>query len=105
MPTTRNPNAKTSRTLSLPNIVMGRLARSVSIFKPARPASVIWNSIHLRNNGCIFMTLFPGFPSGKNPFVPVPEVFFTVLVPEIEDSAELKVALHLFWLFAQKKGD
>ena len=54
---------------------------------------------------CIYMTPFPGFPSGKNPYVPVPEVFFTVLVPEIEDSAELKVTLHLFWLFAQKKGD
>lgn len=51
------------------------------------------------------MTLFAGFPSGKNPYVPVPEVFFTVLVPEIEDMAELKVTLHLFWLLAQKRGD
>ena len=51
------------------------------------------------------MTLFTGFPSGKNPYVPVPEVFFTVLLPEIEDMAELKVSLHLFWLLAQKKGD
>ena len=51
------------------------------------------------------MTLFTGFPSGKNPYVPVPEVFFTVLLPEIEDSAELKVTLHLFWLLAQKKGN
>jgi DNA replication protein len=51
------------------------------------------------------MTLFAGFPSGKNPYVPVPEVFFTVLLPEIEDSAELKVTLHLFWLLAQKKGN
>lgn len=51
------------------------------------------------------MTLFAGFPSGKNPYVPVPEVFFTVLVPEIEDMAELKVSLHLFWLLAQKRGD
>src|SRR5207249_4477271 len=51
------------------------------------------------------MTLFTGFPSGKNPYVPVPEVFFTVLLPEIEDSAELKVTLHLFWLVAQKKGE
>src|ERR1700726_4955074 len=51
------------------------------------------------------MTLFAGFPSGKNPYVPVPEVFFTVLLPEIEDSAELKVTLHLFWLLAQKRGD
>src|SRR5438105_13135585 len=51
------------------------------------------------------MTGFAGFPSGKNPYVPVPEVFFTVLLPEIEDSAELKVTLHLFWLLAQKKGN
>jgi DNA replication protein len=51
------------------------------------------------------MTLFAGFPSGKNPYVPVPDVFFTVLLPEIEDTAELKVTLHLFWLLAQKQGD
>jgi len=51
------------------------------------------------------MTLFAGFPSGKNPYVPVPEVFFTDLLPEIEDTAELKVTLHLFWLLAQKQGD
>ena len=51
------------------------------------------------------MTLFAGFPSGKNPYVPVPEVFFTELLPEIEDSAELKVTLHLFWLLAQKQGN
>src|SRR5260221_5420785 len=51
------------------------------------------------------MTLFAGFPSGKNPYVPVPEVFFTVLAPEIEDTAELKVTLHLFWLLAQKQGN
>src|SRR5579883_847514 len=51
------------------------------------------------------MTAFTGFPSGKNPYVPVPETFFTVLLPEIEDTAELKVTLHLFWLLAQKKGD
>ena len=51
------------------------------------------------------MTLFAGFPSGKNPYVPVPEVFFTELLPEIEDTAELKVTLHLFWLLAHKQGD
>ena len=51
------------------------------------------------------MTLFTGFPSGKNPYVPVPEAFFTVLLPEIVDMAELKVTLHLFWLLAQKRGD
>ena len=51
------------------------------------------------------MTLFAGFPSGKNPYVPVPEVFFTELLPEIEDTSELKVTLHLFWILAQKQGD
>ncbi len=51
------------------------------------------------------MTLFAGFPSGKNPYVPVPDVFFTVLAPEIEDTAELKVTLHLFWLLSQKQGN
>jgi DnaD/phage-associated family protein len=51
------------------------------------------------------MTGFTGFPSGKNPYVPVPEVFFTTLLPEIEDIAELKVTLHLFWLLAQKQGN
>ena len=51
------------------------------------------------------MTGFTGFPSGKNPYVPVPDVFFTTLLPEIEDMAELKVTLHLFWLLAQKQGN
>jgi DNA replication protein len=48
---------------------------------------------------------FTGFPAGKNPFVPIPEVFFTQLLPEIEDSAELKVTLHLFYLLAKQRGN
>jgi DNA replication protein len=47
---------------------------------------------------------FSGFPSGKNPYVPIPEVFFTQLLPEIEDSAELKVTLHIFYLLAKQQG-
>jgi DNA replication protein len=47
---------------------------------------------------------FAGFPSGKNPSIPLPEQFFTVLLPEIEDSSELKVTLHLFWLLYHKRG-
>ncbi|SRR5579885_820839 len=50
------------------------------------------------------MPAFSGFPAGKNPSVPLPEQFFTALLPEIEDYAELKVTLHLFWLLAQKRG-
>ena len=49
------------------------------------------------------MTGFTGFPAGKNPYVPVPEIFFTQLLPEIEDQAELKVTLYLFWLLARKQ--
>jgi len=47
---------------------------------------------------------FAGFPSGKNPYIPLPEQFFTTLLPEIEDSSELKVTLHLFWLLYRKRG-
>jgi DnaD/phage-associated family protein len=48
---------------------------------------------------------FTGFPTGKNPFVPIPEAFFTQLLPEIEDNAELKVTLHIFYLLAQQRGN
>jgi len=58
------------------------------------------------NNIHADMSSFTGFPSGKkNPFVPIPEIFFTQVLPEIEDSAELKITLHLFWLLAQKQGN
>ena len=51
------------------------------------------------------MTVFAGFPTGKNPYVPIPEVFFTHILPEIEDSAELKVTLHIFWRLARKQAE
>ncbi|QBD80891.1 DnaD domain protein [Ktedonosporobacter rubrisoli] len=52
------------------------------------------------------MMTFAGFPASKNsPYVPVPEVFFTQVLPDIEDSAELKVTLHIFWSLAQKRGN
>jgi DNA replication protein len=50
------------------------------------------------------MPAFPGFPPGKNPYVPLPESFFTSLAPEIEDVGELKLTLHLFWLLYRKAG-
>jgi len=62
--------------------------------------------MHHRNNiHADDLSAFAGFPSGKNPFVPIPEIFFTQVLPEIEDSAELKITLHLFWLLAQKQGN
>ncbi len=51
------------------------------------------------------MPAFAGFPPGKNPYIPLPEQFFTVLLPEIDDIGELKVSLYLFRLLYQKYGD
>lgn len=50
------------------------------------------------------MVAFAGFPSGRNALVPVPEVFFTTVLPEIEDPNELKVTTYLFATLYQKKG-
>jgi DNA replication protein len=50
------------------------------------------------------MVAFAGFPSGRNTLVPVPEVFFTSVLPEIEDQNELKVTMYLFATLYQKRG-
>jgi len=50
------------------------------------------------------MPAFTGFPPGKNPFIPLPDQFFTALLPEIEDVGELKVTLHLFSVLYRKHG-
>ena len=47
---------------------------------------------------------FSGFPAGKVQFTPLPNLFFTRLLPAIDDLAELKVTLHIFWLLHRKKG-
>jgi DnaD/phage-associated family protein len=47
---------------------------------------------------------FAGFPAGKQRYTRLPDLFFTDLLPAIDDLAELKLTLHVFWLLAQKKG-
>jgi DNA replication protein len=47
---------------------------------------------------------FAGFPGGKQPYTPVPNLFFTELLPHIDHLGELKVTLHIFWVLAQKTG-
>jgi DNA replication protein len=47
---------------------------------------------------------FAGFPAGKQPTTPIPNLFFSELLPYIDDLAELKVTLHLFWLIGRKRG-
>jgi DNA replication protein len=46
---------------------------------------------------------FAGFPAGKQPYTPVPNLFFSELLPDIDHLGELKVTLHVFWLLTQKK--
>jgi DnaD/phage-associated family protein len=50
------------------------------------------------------ITAFAGFPAGRNPYVPLPEAFFTAVLPGIEDVGELKLMLYLFRLLYKKRG-
>jgi DNA replication protein len=47
---------------------------------------------------------FAGFPAGKQPSVPLPELFFTELLPEMDHLGELKLTLHVFWLLVRWEG-
>ena len=51
------------------------------------------------------MQRFNGFPPGKARTVAVPGQFFSELLPMIDDLAELKVTLYLFWALQQQEGD
>jgi DnaD/phage-associated family protein len=44
-----------------------------------------------------------GFPT-RMQFTPIPNVFFSHLLPQISDITELKTTLHIFWLLYPKKG-
>jgi DNA replication protein len=50
------------------------------------------------------MKKFAGFPAGEQRATPVPDLFFSELLPQIDSVAELKVTLHVFWLLFRKKG-
>ena len=51
------------------------------------------------------MMQFPGFPTGgRVEYTPVPNVFFSNLLPHITDIAELKVTLHIIAALYVKKG-
>lgn len=50
------------------------------------------------------MSSFPGFPSGQVRFTSVPDLFFSELLAQIDDLAELKLTLHAFWRLYHKKG-
>ena len=44
------------------------------------------------------MTDFNGFPPGNLKFSSIPDLFFSRLLPQMADLAELKVVLHILWL-------
>jgi DNA replication protein len=47
---------------------------------------------------------FSGFPAGKLRTTPVPNMFFSELLPSIDHLGELKLTLYAFWALAQKEG-
>jgi DnaD/phage-associated family protein len=47
---------------------------------------------------------FPGFPDGKQRITPVPNLFFSDLLPIIDNLDELKVTLYAFWALGQREG-
>ena len=49
------------------------------------------------------MKQFTGFPS-KTQFTPLPNSFFSTLLPQISDIAELKTTLHLLGMLYRKRG-
>ena len=50
------------------------------------------------------MRVFSGFPEGKVHLTPMPSLFFSELLPHIDDLAELKVTLHVIWRLDQRRG-
>jgi DNA replication protein len=50
------------------------------------------------------MKQFTGFPSGRVEFTPIPNVFFSELLADITDMAELKTTLHVMAVLYRKKG-
>jgi len=48
------------------------------------------------------MKQFAGF-TAKTQFTPLPNLFFSTLLPQISDIAELKTTLHIFWALYHKR--
>jgi DNA replication protein len=47
---------------------------------------------------------FSGFPDGKVRLTPIPDPFFRELLPQIDDLAELKLTLYVFWRLDHMEG-
>lgn len=51
------------------------------------------------------LTGFSGFSAAKTRLTPVPNEFFSEILPMVDDLAELKVILYVFWKLNQGSGD
>ena len=47
---------------------------------------------------------FPGFPEGKLKVTPIPNLFFSELIPAIDHLGEMKVTPYAFWALAKKES-
>ncbi|MBP9500656.1 MAG: DnaD domain protein [Candidatus Promineofilum sp.] len=56
-------------------------------------------------SGSLAMQGFAGFPDGKQRLTLVPNLFFSDLLPAIDNLAELKVTLYAFWALGRREGD
>jgi DNA replication protein len=48
---------------------------------------------------------FAGFPARAKGKVIIPSLFFSELLPQINDLAELKLTLYMFWALQQREGE
>jgi len=47
--------------------------------------------------------IFPGFPA-RAEVTPIPNLFFSAVMPKIDGIDELKTILHTFWLLSRRRG-
>ena len=47
---------------------------------------------------------FSGFPDGRLSVTPLPDLFFSELLPQIDELGELKLTLHILWRLAHHKA-
>jgi len=50
------------------------------------------------------MSEFAGFPAGKTRFTPIPDLFFGMLIAQIDSLAEMRLILFMFWAVNRMKG-
>jgi DnaD/phage-associated family protein len=50
------------------------------------------------------MKQFAGFPDGPVRMTPLPGIFFTQLLPQIDHLGEFKITLYAFWVFSRQEG-